>query len=80
VESDGRYRYCEGWANSDATRGAIIQHAWLTSNGDDAIDVTWKQPGTAYFGVVLSREQFNAALEAAYLDEDVLSYLDWLTS
>lgn len=46
-ESD--YIYCEGYA-----LGVIpVHHAWVIHNGQ-AIEVTWKEPGSEYFGVPIS--------------------------
>jgi hypothetical protein len=47
------FLYTEGWAVSDL--GIPVEHAWLTCNGQ-AVEVTWKNPGLAYYGVVIDDE------------------------
>jgi hypothetical protein len=42
---DGRARYVEGIAQSLA--GDWMHHAWVTIDGEHAIDQTWAEPGHA---------------------------------
>lgn len=48
---DGRGQYVEGYAMSSGS-GFIAKHAWLTTDGSNAIDVTWRDPALADFGIV----------------------------
>ena len=32
------------------SRGSI-HHAWITLDGTHAVDVTWREPSSAYFGI-----------------------------
>jgi hypothetical protein len=52
-----RGTYVEGFA-IDPSTGVPAQHAWLTLNGTDAVDVTWRTPATEcyYFGIRFSNE------------------------
>jgi hypothetical protein len=70
---DGEYRYCEGWA---ITGQHVVAHAWVTRHGEEAIDVTWSDPGEAYLGVALSPAQLQKALAAT--SEAFGPVLDWL--
>ena len=55
--------YVEGYAMSPGT-GLPFQHAWLTTDGISAIDVTLRSPAQDcwYFGVAFSRRLFGEAL------------------
>lgn len=55
----GRGEYVEGFAR--VAGGIVAQHAWLTLDGTDAIDVTWRRPAGEcyYYGIKFS----NAVLE-----------------
>lgn len=54
-------RYCEGWA---MTRTGPVQHAWVTTAGSDALEVTWAEPSREYFGVALSPVRLHDVVEA----------------
>lgn len=42
-----RYTYVEGWA-----QGIIpVMHAWVVDEDDQVLEPTWRDGGTAYFGV-----------------------------
>jgi hypothetical protein len=47
----GRGQYVEGYAMHDDGL-CPIHHAWVTTDGVNAIDVTWRELGAVYFGVV----------------------------
>ncbi len=46
--------YVEGLARWIS--GDVYHHAWITFDGVHAIDVTWKQPGIEYIGVMFDIE------------------------
>lgn len=72
---DSDYGYCEGLA---VTGAHVVSHAWVTRRGDDAIDVSWTDPGLAYFGVTLAPRQLSDAIAAA--GEAFGPTLDWLVA
>jgi hypothetical protein len=49
--------YVEGYAISRDGRGVPLHHAWITLDGTNAIDVTWRAPPEQclYFGIPLPR-------------------------
>ena len=52
LEHEDDYWYCEGLAVSSI--GHSVPHAWICpAFTSKAIDLTWKEPGRAYFGVAL---------------------------
>lgn len=60
LESDGKYRYVEGYAApgtslvqlGDAVYPNAILHGWVIDRYDRVIDPTWPEKGGVYFGVV----------------------------
>jgi hypothetical protein len=44
-----RWKYAEGFAIGAS--GIIIHHAWALDEQERAVEVTWKQPGSSYFGI-----------------------------
>jgi hypothetical protein len=57
--------YVEGFAMSPGT-GLPFHHAWLTTDGVNAIDVTLRSPAQdcSYFGIAFSRRLFGQSLQA----------------
>jgi hypothetical protein len=53
----GSGTYVEGFAISPSV-GIPVHHAWLTLDGTDAVDVTWRTPASEchYFGISFSNE------------------------
>ena len=51
----GRGTYVEGLAIG---RGGLMPHAWLTLDGTNAVDITWREPAgeCQYFGIPFSAE------------------------
>lgn len=47
--SRGKYRYAEGYGASIIP----VSHAWLVDGEGNAVDPTWRNPGSAYFGIVI---------------------------
>ena len=79
---DGTYRYCEGLARADHEHDWWVHHAWLVDPEGHAIDVTWSEPGAAYFGIAFAWDQtFCRTMTASYTDGrmfgGVLEYLAW---
>jgi hypothetical protein len=54
----GRAQYVEGYAMSGS--GFLAHHAWVTVDGVTAIDVTWREPGEVYFGMVFDTKAIAA--------------------
>lgn len=55
--------YVEGFAASPGM--PITHHAWLTLDGDHAIDQTWERPEACYyFGIVVPKDVLVRALDA----------------
>jgi hypothetical protein len=48
-----RAQYVEGFAS---VHGFTVHHAWITLDGVHAIETTWKEPGTFYFGIKFDRK------------------------
>src|SRR5262245_12210702 len=74
IAMNGRAEYVEGYAVSPDT-GSLIHHAWLTTNGSNAIEVTWRDPGTRYFGVVYGSKELAKAMLDRNAFEPMLSDL-----
>jgi hypothetical protein len=51
--------YCEGYATSSSGFG-IIHHGWVSNDGEHAIEMTWRTPGEAYFGIEYTAQQVAA--------------------
>jgi hypothetical protein len=49
--------YVEGFAINSKT-GALVHHGWLTLDGTNAVDVTWRTPANEchYFGIPFSNK------------------------
>ena len=63
VLRDGRYRYAEGYAMRP---GLIpLPHGWLVDAGGFAIDPTWEDDGTVFFGVVFTKEEHRRIIKAS---------------
>jgi hypothetical protein len=57
LENKG-YRYVEGYAVS--SHGIPVQHGWLTDQeGKAAIETTWRDLGSSYFGIVLTHKELQ---------------------
>jgi hypothetical protein len=56
--------YVEGFA-WHRIGGFPMEHAWNSDDGERAIDVTWKEPGMIYFGVLFSEHEMMKAICAA---------------
>lgn len=54
--------YCEGLAAS-AKVPLMLPHAWLVDRQGRALEVTWAEPGQAYFGAVFQTSAYIEALE-----------------
>jgi hypothetical protein len=54
----GKGTYVEGFASSAVDPNFPVHHAWLTLNGEDAVDVTWRSPPEKcfYFGIAFPNE------------------------
>lgn len=55
---DKRAIYVEGVAWD---LGCGFHHAWITLDGEHAIDPTWPRPGTAYLGITVPFEELCRA-------------------
>lgn len=61
--TEGRGTYVEGFAITPDSP-MLIHHAWLTSDGTDAVEVTWKSPAEKnhYFGLPVSSQLLSACM------------------
>jgi hypothetical protein len=62
IAIDGHGQYVEGYAGSNT--GLLFRHAWITTDGNNAIEVTWRDPGARYFDIVCdTKDVYRAAFE-----------------
>jgi hypothetical protein len=57
----GRAQYVEGYAMHDDGLEPV-HHTWVTTDGINAIDVTWPKLGAVYFGVVFDTKALTRIL------------------
>lgn len=65
--------YTEGVAMS--THGFVVQHAWLTDQQAEVIDLAWETPGEFYFGVPISDREVIRAMRASGMYASALAFL-----
>ena len=80
-------QYVEGFACSANFPSVPMEHGWITFDGVHAVDVTWREPGVAYCGividsVVLARRIIETGTRSDMLSDIVRPAFDeyWRTS
>ena len=62
LEHESDFLYCEGLAVS-GDGAHCVPHAWICPIETwQAVDVTWRQPGVAYFGIALAEPALVRAM------------------
>lgn len=54
MKADG-WRYVEGWAKHTILNDTLVRHAWCEDEDGWAVEVTWNDPSSFYFGVVFDK-------------------------
>ena len=58
LRDDTTYSYAEGLA---WTKLGAVHHAWVVDSDGNAIDPTWKEPASGYYGVVFPLSAIKVA-------------------
>jgi hypothetical protein len=71
VDEHPEYEYCEGLAVASRDHWLPCDHAWVALRGaDEAIELTWRDPGIAYFGIrVSSGDLIQSQVESGVYDQ-----------
>jgi hypothetical protein len=60
--------------------GCGFHHAWITLDGEHAIDQTWPMPGAAYFGIAVPTKQLAHVIARSAYYGSIITKLDGTTS
>jgi hypothetical protein len=60
--------------------GCGFHHAWITLDGEHAIDQTWPTPGAAYFGIAVPTKQLAHVIARTAYHGSILTKLDGTAS